>query len=369
MNSNKNNLSLFVGTYINDTKHTMFVLEFNLKTKTLEKKQSINAGYNPSFISYNEECDVLYAVNELTQENDNSYGFVSCISKENNTYTIKKQLSTDGDAPCHILLSKYKKLLFVTNYGGSLLVYSLQKNGLLHEKIQTLHFSGRGIHTERQNESHPHATLESACGVYLYMTDLGRDRICIFKIDDDEKNPLTLFDEVHCPAGCGPRHMAWSDCQKYMYVSTELASSVLVYSHNMHTGKLTLLQECDIFADEHTPYPRTAPSEIAFFDGTVYVANRGNDSIALLHQNNDGTIRFSKNISCQGKNPRHFKISTIGTKTDSKTNDSANIQNAFLFVLNLDSHTITVFEIYDKDIHYCSTYSGIEKPAVMIDYV
>ena len=116
------------------------------------------------------------------------------------------------------------------------------------------------------------------------------------------------------------------------------------------------LQECRIFADEKTPYPRTAPSEISFHKQKIYIANRGDNSISILNQNKDGTLSLFKTIPCKGENPRHFKIYTNA----SPNNRQKDISETFLFVLNQNSNTITIFEIDDNDIHYCNTFSDIE---------
>lgn len=324
----------FIGNYLPTQDKNVYCVDIahDLKQGSVLTPM-IAAGPNPSFIVFNKNRSHMYAVNEMNMQEHGQHGsVVNLVSDDADIYRLHKKLSTKGDYPCHVALSKNEHHLFVTNYGsGTLCVYALDSHGMIESLAQCISFTGSGPHKDRQESSHPHQSFVTPNGKYVYVTDLGCDRIYTFSVTSIRTTPLILINTTVTPPGSGPRHMALSDCGRYLYVSGELSSSVLVFTIGKDS-KLTCIQECPAFPAQSDLHETTIASEIAYHNGYVYMANRGDDSIAIFKQQQDGTLIHISNVSCEGTHPRHFSIVKLSTHQD------------VLIVANQHSDNIAVFQ-------------------------
>lgn len=331
-------MQLYIGTYISDSKNAIYQLDIEDNTYQVISYKLIHSGEKPSFLVFNKNGDRIYCVNEMHKETDGEFGYVCSLVKDGNEYKMGARMSTNGNHPCHVCLSKDEKLLFVTNYtSGTLCVYGIDSRGNIEKLIDTVEFHGSSVHCERQEAPHPHETILSPCGNYLCMTDLGCDCIFIFKISANDIHPLALMSTIETPKGSGPRHMCFDEKQSILYVCAELSSSVLSFHYN--EGNLKFLQETKLFPNEIHPYPRTSCSEISIFNGYVYVGNRGDNTISVCKQQHDGTLMLIQHVNTNGETPRHFVIVK-----------SVDEGLPLLVVGNQDSNSLMIFEILGDDI-------------------
>ena len=102
----------------------------------------------------------------------------------------------------------------------------------------SIQHSGNSINAERQDGPHPHSIVASPDNRFVYVPDLGTDRIVAYDFDAQSGN-LTPNPRltVVAPPGSGPRHIVFSPSGEFAYVSLELSSQVMVLAYKQ--GQLT----------------------------------------------------------------------------------------------------------------------------------
>ena len=256
--------------------------------------------------------DKLHCLLRAPFENSNDSGLITYqIAEDGSLYNPSKIQSTKGVVACH--LAEIDGSVYCVNYvSGS--VIKMPDTLDIHE--------GHGIHEKRQDAAHTHFVCPSPDGKYVFVTDLGMDKIFVYNKD------LTVHSTVDMPAGHGPRHLACHPDGKTVFCINELASTVSVLHYE--EGTLTLGDTVSTlpegFAGESTG------AAIRYMDGKVYASNRGHDSVAVLAYAPDGqpgkgetcgdgqpdkgetcgdaqpTLKLEKTIPCGGEQPRDMWV-------------------------------------------------------------
>jgi len=326
--------TLFVGTYTKKEGHVdgkgEGVYSFDLKGDSILTRTKM---VNPSFIEISKDGKFLYAVNELGSS-DGPSGLIAAykinaITKE---LHFLNQQETNGFAPCHITLDEKNALAIVSNYvGGVVSVFPLKENGELGEKSQVLTFEGFGS-TDRQEASHPHSSIISPNGNFVYIADLGTDLIRCFKIDYSKKTLLPIDKAtVKITDGAGPRHMDFHPTKNILYVVNELNGTVSVFNYNNNSGALAEWQSKSTLPDRFEDFNLCADIHVHPSGQYLYVSNRGHNSIVVFRINEkDGGLEQVSHTSTEGDFPRNFAIENDGK---------------YLWVANQNTDNIIKFEI------------------------
>lgn len=193
--------------------------------------------------------------------------------------------NTRGKVACH--LSTFHGNQYVANYtSGS--VFST--NGSLFEP------KGVGVDPARQEGSHLHYVFPAPDQKCLLAVDLGLDAIYVC----DEQ--LRVLGTAHVPAGCGPRHLAYSEDGRIVFCANELGSSVSVFTYE--DKQLTCVETVSTL---HEPSPENYPAAIRVQGDLVYVSNRGDDSIACFRWGGEH-LTLQSVTPCGGRYPRDFLL-------------------------------------------------------------
>lgn len=114
--------------------------------------------------------------------------------------------------------------------------------------------------------------------------------------------------------GTGPRHLAFHPSGRWLYITGELSSTLIVYAYEQNDGLLREPKEMSLlppgWEGENTA------SEVAVSpDGQfIYAGNRGYDSITVFRVNDDsGTVTLAQHCPTGGSFPRHFAIDPTGS--------------------------------------------------------
>jgi 6-phosphogluconolactonase len=83
-------------------------------------------------------------------------------------------------------------------------------DGKLSDVFQNIKFEGVGVNPKRQEKSHIHQVQFSPDGRYVLLTDLGLDKIYVFKYNKTGDQPLEKVSEYDAKKGSGPRHIAFN---------------------------------------------------------------------------------------------------------------------------------------------------------------
>lgn len=212
--------------------------------------------------------------------------------------------STLGAVACH--LCRYQDKIYAANYiSGN--VFSSDGSVKTHE--------GHGPHPTRQDAPHLHYVQPAPDEKCLFAVDLGTDSVYSYDAE------LNLLSTAHVPAGCGARHLAYSEDGAYVFCANELDSSVSVFAYE--DTKLTLLQTVSVLEKEN---PNSTAAAIRVKGNYVYVSNRGADSVSCLEWNGKELI-LKAEVPCGGSSPRDFML-----------------VNEYMFCTNEKSDTVTVLK-------------------------
>lgn len=144
---------------------------------------------------------------------------------------------------CYVVTDSHDKFAFVANYvGGTASAFRINPDGTLTLASVARYSGTTGIVADRQDGPHIHTIRLGVDEKYIYITDLGNDRIVKLNYD-----PVTGFNSdsaeyYSTPAGSGPRHLAFHPNGRFLYLGNELANTVIVFEINDLNGSLTPVQ-------------------------------------------------------------------------------------------------------------------------------
>lgn len=334
---------LFVGTYTKKEGHVdgkaqgIYRYDANTQIGGLFGRATIEGAVNPSFIEFSPNGNRLYAVNEITA-NDDTTGYVMAYAihpKTKEARPISKQI-TRGFAPCHISVDRAGKWLFLANYvGGTIVVYALTADGFIGGIADTKTHEGSGPHAE-QEASHPHAVVLSPDNRFLYVPDKGTDKVMIYQFNQ-LTGKLTPAEQpfVQVQPGAGPRHFTFHPQLPFAYVINELDATVNAFEYDAQNGNLKEVQSIGTLPDNYNGFNACADIHISPDGRFLYGSNRGHDSIVIYQINQkNGQLTLVGHEPTQGEFPRNFALSPNGD---------------FLFVANQNSDNIVIFKINKKE--------------------
>lgn len=345
MNNLKQHL-VFIGTYTEDIlfgtgkilhskSEGIHVYKFEPASGSLEPFAIIEAGPNPSFLTFDPSHRFLYAVNELKQYGGVPAGAVSAFSVDPFTGSLKflNRQPSHGTDPCHLVVDKTGKNVLVANYSsGTVCVLPIQPDGSLGEAVEVVQHQGSSLDPVRQTGTHAHAVVMDGTGKTLFVPDLGMDKVMIYRFDPEngslENNKVPWF---KTRAGAGPRQLVINSTGDLAYLINELNSTVTVLLYNKFNGSLEEIQTIPTLPLDFKGHNTCAEIQLSPSGKTLYASNRGHDSIvAYSIEPVTGLLTSLGHESTQGKTPRHFCIDP---------------QGSFLLVANQDSDTVVTFRI------------------------
>lgn len=344
---------VYVGTYSQRGSEGIYVFQFDRTKASLKRLQSVPGLESPTFITIDRTGRFLYSVNRGRANASDKGGSVSAYAIDAKTGFLSglNTRSSYGEAPCFISLDRTGKHAFICNYlGANMLVLPVFKDGLLGVPSDSKKYFGNSAHPERQTEPHIHSAYPSADNRYLYVNDLGTDKIYIYRFDDTTGRLSDAeVSEVRVHPGSGPRHMAFHPNGKFAYVVEEITSRIATFGIDANNGSLTILQDTlRALPESYTGDNTSADIHIHPNGQFVYMSNRGHNSISIFSVAADGRLTLVDVQSTGGKTPRNFMIEPKGE---------------FLFVAHQDSDNITLFRIDGKTGKLKSAGKPVPVPA------
>jgi len=348
-----NHYLAYVGTYTTKTASKgIYAFRYDASSGKLEPLGVAAETEDPSWIAIHPNGKFLYAVKEAGK-NSMVSGFA--LNAQTGKLTLLDQLPALGEDPCYISLDKTGKYLLVANYSsGNVVVFPVGADGKLGPATANVRDEGPlGPNKERQEGPHAHWIETSVGNRFAFVSDLGLDRVLIYKFDaeggrlsnPDPSQPDAFSSAL--PPGSGPRHVAFSHDGKFMYVLGELQSTVTTFA-NEAGEKYRALQTVSALPAAFSR--RNDAAEIALHPSGkfIYTSNRGLDSIAVFHVEGSGLLRLAANVRTGGKEPRHFSIDPSGN---------------YLLAENQLSDTIVTFRIDQKTGALTPTGATLEVPS------
>ena len=302
---------LFIGTYTGTGSKGIYVYRFDAGKGTLEPLGHTDSASNPSFLAVHPSGNYLYACNEDAPGTVSAFAFDRASSK----LTFLNSQPTGGDHPAYIALNKSGTWLLAGNYsGGNLAAFPINKEGSLQPFAQLIQHSGSSANKERQEKAHVHATVFGPQDKYVYVPDLGIDKVMVYEFDDDDKKPLEEATSriVTTTPGSGPRHFTFHPSGGWTYLMEELSGQVSVYKHK--DGRLGLVQRIATHPAS-TPGPFGSADIHVSPDGRfLYASNRGTENNLAIFaiDGKKGTLTPAGYQPTGGEQPRNFTIDPTG---------------------------------------------------------
>jgi len=300
---------LYVGTYTEN----IYLVRMDRRSGELLQVGAINAGANPSFLSIHPNGRVLYAVNELEPT-----GVVSAFAIESGTGALTRlnDQPSGGGAPCYVSVDRSGRAILVANYaGGSVALLPIETNGALAPTTSVVQHTGKGPNAERQEAPHAHCILPDPSNRFALAGDLGADRVFVYRLDLEGRSlrHIEEGDAVMRP-GAGPRHLAFHPTLPLVFVANELDSTVATLRFDSTRGALSPLDARPTVPAGWTGTNYPADIHVAASGRTLYVSNRGHNSIAVFSvaETTGGALALEQVISTAGDWPRNFSLDPSG---------------------------------------------------------
>lgn len=323
---------LLVGSYTDGTSQGIYRYSFDTRSGHIDATpRQVVKSVSPSWLVLSADQRLLFAVNETPQGHVSSFS----LGTQGEIKPLNRAASR-GDEPTHASLSHDQRYLFIANYavapvpGGSLVVIPVARDGKLKDVVQQLRHAPSKVNPERQAGAHVHSVVLSPDGRHLYASDLGADKVFIYRYDGaSPEHPLSpaIPASVALPAGSGPRHLLFDAKGRHAYLTLEMSGEVVKF--DVQDGNLIERQRLPLTERQDAAAKASGGLHLSADGRFLYVSNRGtaNEIVVYAVGKDDGQLTLLQRRSVEGDHPREFALDPSGN---------------FLLVANQKSNQIVV---------------------------
>jgi 6-phosphogluconolactonase len=321
---------LLVGTYDSPKSEGVYVYSFNSTDGSSREISHIKTS-NPSYVAVSPNEKYVYAVHEIA--NNGKGGEIAAFSFNKSTGNLSfiNQQLTGGDHPCYVAVDRTGKWVFAGNYtSGSLSVLPVNADGGLGAATTTIQHSGSGKDMQRQSGPHVHCTMISPDNKWLFVPDLGIDKVMIYSFDAATGKLVPAKQQfMASEPGAGPRHFTFHPNNKFAYLIEELSGTVETFKYKK--GKLTRIQRISSMPAGDTSFAGSADIHVSPDGKFLYASNRSTSNTIAIYSvdSKTGLLKYIAHQSTLGKAPRNFNFDPSGN---------------FLLVGNQNSDEIVIFK-------------------------
>jgi 6-phosphogluconolactonase len=355
-----NDFYLYVGTYtgfkyVHHSKpfgvgesHSqgIYVSRFRPATGELSEPELAAEMINPSFLTIAPNHRFLYAVSEDPLSvgpplDHSSYVSAFAIDPATGKLRLLNTAPAGGTSTCFISTDKTGKYVLLANFGsGSVSVLRVREDGSLGELTAFIQDVGHSVDPSIQTGPHPHSIVVSPDNRFAIVSDLGLDKVLIFRFDAETGKlspPDPPFATVD--AGGGPRHFTFDPAGKFGYQLSEMSGIVDVFSWDASKGTLTGIQAArtipqDFSGGNHSGEIAVHPNGKFLYESnrrTISEFVRGPETIGVFSIDPaKGTLAQVEQVLTGGVMPRNFEIDPTG---------------AYLLAANQLSNNVVLFKI------------------------
>ncbi len=317
---------VYVGTYTGHGSQGIYVYRFDPITGALADFGLAAQTDNPSFLTADPSGTHLYAVKEDNGGTVTAYR----INRATGKLVELSRVSSGGDSPCALAVDHTGKYLLAANYrSGSVAFFPLRADGNFAAPAKVDAHHGSSLNRQRQEKPHAHSAVFSPDNRYALSADLGTDLIYIYRFDA-KRGTLQLGGTAGVMPGSGPRHLAFSDDGKFVYVLNELTATITTFAWN--DGVMRDLGSVSALPPDYKG-PKSGAEILVHPNGRfLYASTRGDSNdIAIFRMDAaSGRLAPAGHVPSGGRTPRNFGIDPTGK---------------YLFAANQDSNNIVIFRI------------------------
>ncbi len=325
-------LRAYVGTYTTATDGSgngegIYLFDVDTRSGALLNRRLVAKTPNPSWISIHPSKKYLYAINEVTNYAGGN-GSVSAfaINAATGELTLLNTVSSAGAGPAHMSLDATGKFAFIANYvGGNIAVLPIGADGRLGDAVDAHQDNGsvgilhamsgpRGsFAVSGHDKPHAHMIAADPRNQFVLNTDLGQDRIYVYRFDGATGKLSPNGEPVSLPSGDGPRHFAFHPNARWLYLLCEESSTIVFFHFDAANGTFTEAQTISALPAGFAGTSFGSEIHVSEDGKFLYSANRLHDTISICSIAGDGRLTLVGEQSTMGDYPRHFDFDPSGS--------------------------------------------------------
>lgn len=302
---------------------------------------------SPAFLAVDAKRHLLFCANEVNAGAVSAFAIDPVTGK----LTFLNQRPSMGSRPAHIVLDQTGRNVLVANYNnGTVAVLPVAADGRLGQASCLVQDTGTSINPARQAGPHAHCVTLSPDNRFAFVSDLGIDKVMIFKFDA-EQGKLIPNDPPFAAIkpGSGPRHLVFRPDGKFAYLISEMASTVTTFGYDAKSGTLNELQTISCLPSSFHGANTAAEIGIVPSGKFLFASNRGDDSVAEFALNpKTGALGWLGEQSTKGKTPRYFGIAPSGKQ---------------LLLCNQDSDSVLMYDIDEETGKFIPSDVTVQVPS------
>ncbi len=320
----------YVGTYTGAAGGGKGIYRFRVHASTgeLSQKTLVATSDSPSWLVVHPSGKTLYAGNEISTFHGNS-GSVSAFAVEPSTGSLRPLniVSSEGAGPAYITLDRSGRHMLVANYiAGTIAVLPVMADGSLGNATDVHHDHGSlgsttptdappgSFALSGHDAPHAHMILPDPSNKFVLSTDLGQDRIYVWRFDAHagKLSPNAAQPFISLPSGDGPRHLAFHPSGRFLYSIQEEASTLVCFAYDAGSGQLSKRGTVSTLPQGFAGTSFASEVLVSRDGRFLYAGNRLHDSIGIFAIDHDGGLRHIGDCSTLGDYPAQFQFDPTG---------------------------------------------------------
>jgi 6-phosphogluconolactonase len=342
---------VFIGSYAEAADNGIYVYSMDMENGALSRLDQVSGVQNPTFLSLDAGKKRLYAIGERLEDGRRQGAAVSfAIDPVQGKLRELNRAGTVDTTTCHIQRDAGDRFFVVASYsGGQVGLVEIGEGETIGKLLDAQRHEGGSVHPERQDRPHPHSAFFSPDNRFVFVSDLGLDRIRAYRLNA-EAGTLEFHGDTAVQPGAGPRHLAFHPSGAYAFVINELDSTITSFRYDAAAGTLQTLEVVSTLPTGFEGENACAEVQVSPDGRYLYGSNRGHDSIVVYAiDSNSGKLSLVEHTSTRGGHPRHFSLSPDGD---------------YLLAANRDSDNIVVFRVVKEsgNLEYTGNTVQASKP-------
>jgi 6-phosphogluconolactonase len=296
---------VYFGTHRSGPGIGFSLAHFDTDTGVLTKPQFLLEAREPAYFIIHPDGRHLYTCNSGTPGGVSAYA----IDPHTGALTLLNRELAGGGDTSYLSLDRTNRFALAANYdGGNIAAFALEPDGSLGDWTAFVQHTGKSVNPQRQAHAYAHSIVVDPTNRFVLAADLGADKVFIYRFDE-KTGALTPNDPafVTVAPGSGARHVKFHPNGRWVYLITELASTVIGYDWDSAKGTLTEFQTISTLPPDFMGVSNCSELEVHPNGKFLYGSNRGHDSLAVFAIDPaNGHLTPVEYVPSGGKTPRNF---------------------------------------------------------------
>lgn len=271
-------------------------------------QQIVHNEENPSFQCLDSKNGYLYSVHGDLESVDSFK-----VNTDDGTLMYLNSIHGIGKNPVYCTISPSGDCLYVASLqGGCITVLPRNADGSLNPPVQVAKIEGK----TPEAVSMAHQCIIDRTGHFLLVPtqsrNVGYAQICVFHIEADSR--LTLVENYRNEAFTEPRHVAFSADNRFVYLADEKGDCIHTLAFDSDCGTLSLRGTVRSLPEQIREEAWVSGIQIDRTGHHIYVSNRTYASISVFSADlQTGALTLVQNIPAYGKTPRFLCLNQLET--------------------------------------------------------